>query len=100
MGAGGCVTYRKLFEKYDWPVDTAIAICELESSGIATASNWKDSHATCNGSHGLMQVGCIHGHQTEDLYDPEFNVKVAHQLWKERGFSPWTTYKKLLAMSN
>lgn len=70
-------------------------ICELESEGVAWASNWKDSHETCNGSHGLMQIACIHGWETERLYIPEVNIKVAYGLWKTEGWRPWTTFKKL-----
>jgi soluble lytic murein transglycosylase-like protein len=99
MGATGCQQYKHLFEQYPWPQELAMTICEMESDGIATASNWKDSHAGCNGSFGLMQIGCLHGVHREDLYDPATNIKVAYQLWKERGFAPWSTYHKLLAMN-
>lgn len=101
MSARGCEQYRDLFEKYDWAVETMLAICRLESGGLATASNWKDSHATCNGSHGLMQVGCVHGHSVEELYDPAKNIAIAYSVYKEQGFSAWrNTYNKLLAYSN
>lgn len=72
-----------------------MSICRLESQGVATASNWSDSHKTCNGSHGLFQIGCLHGHSTEKLYIPEVNIKVAYELWRSDGFTPWTTYKLL-----
>lgn len=86
-------------EKYDgWNVDIMLGICELESDGVATASNWHDSHDGCNGSFGLLQVACVHGVAREDLYDPATNIKVAYQLWQSNGYAPWTTYKKLLAM--
>lgn len=68
-------------------------ICRLESQGYASAVNWKDSHVGCNGSFGLFQVGCLHGVSKEKLYIPEVNVKVAYDLWKTSGFTPWTTYK-------
>lgn len=71
----------------------------MESDGIATASNWKDSHAGCDGSFGIMQIGCLHGVSREELYDPATNVRVAYELWKDQGFYPWTTYKKLVALN-
>lgn len=75
-----------------------LGICELESGGVATATNWSDSHEGCNGSFGILQVACIHGVDREALYNPATNIKVAYELWKENGYAPWTTYKKLLAM--
>ena len=74
-----------------------MAICQMESGGVATASNWKDSHEGCDGSFGIMQIGCLHGHARTELYDPAVNIQVAFRLWKESGFTPWSTYKKLLA---
>lgn len=82
-----------------------IAICNLESDGIATASNWHDSHDGCNGSFGILQVACVHGVAREDLYDPATNIKIGYSLFTtvDKGgnmlkYSPWSTYKKLLAM--
>lgn len=99
-GVGGCEKYRAEIEKYDgWNSDIMIAICELESGGVPTASNWKDSHDGCNGSFGILQVACVHGVAREDLYDPATNIRVAHGLWKERGYVPWTTYQKILAFN-
>lgn len=93
MGTGGCNKYRHIIEQYDWNVDVAMEVCRLESQGIATASNWQDSHATCNGSHGLFQMACIHGYTVEQLYDPSINIRAAYKLWKANGWWPWTTYK-------
>jgi len=72
-----------------------MAICGLESEGYAKAANWKDSHATCNGSFGVMQIGCVHEHTVDQLFNPEYNIRVAYELYKERGWTPWSTYGKL-----
>ena len=81
-----------------------MAICELESGGNPQASNWRDSHDGCNGSFGLMQIGCVHGHDREALYDPEANIAIAYSLYisldkngEPLHFRPWSTYTKLLA---
>ena len=77
-----------------------LAICMIESGGRAEVSNWKDSHATCNGSHGLMQVGCVHGHTVDELYDPAFNVAIAYDIYVRQGIDAWrNSYKKLLALN-
>ena len=95
MGAGGCEKYRHIMEQYDWNVQTAMAICKLESGGNTNAANWKDSHATCDGSFGLFQIGCLHGYTVEQLKDPNINIRIAYKLWKSNGWWPWTTYKLL-----
>jgi soluble lytic murein transglycosylase-like protein len=80
-----------------WDVDIMMQICEFESQGNPDAENWKDAHMGCNGSFGLMQVACIHGVSREDLHDPSTNIRVAYRIWKDSGYYPWTTYKKVLA---
>ena len=74
-----------------------MALMPLESSCDSTASNWVDSHETCNGSHGLLQIGCIHGYTVEQLYDPALNIEAGYAVWKKQGYEAWTTYQKLLA---
>jgi hypothetical protein len=75
-----------------------LAICMIESNGVATATNWNDSHIGCNGSFGLLQVGCLHGVAREDLYNPVVNIRVAYHIYKEQGLDAWrTSYRKLLA---
>jgi len=75
---------------YDWPVDTAMRVCAAESGGNADITN-PEPHpdASCHGSHGLFQVACVHGHSTDKLYIPEYNIKVAYDLWQSSGWWPW-----------
>jgi hypothetical protein len=48
-----------------------------------------------------MQVGCIHGHSVEELYDPAYNIEIAYRVYVEQGFGAWrNSYNKLLAYSN
>ncbi len=103
-GGGDCSKYETLIRSYDWPVETALQICRDESGGNASAANWNDKHkdklgnVICVGSHGLMQIACIHpadyGYTVVDLDTPEINIAVAYKIWKKRGFTPWSTYKQ------
>lgn len=97
---GDCEAYRDIITSFDWPDEIAMKICQAESGGTADAANWGDSHGSCIGSHGLFQVACFwapsFGYNVEDLDTPEINVKVAYLIWKENGFYPWTTYKKII----
>jgi len=85
--------------KYDWPADTAKAVCMAESRGRTTATNMSDGHHNCDGSYGLMQVGCFwapyYGHKVEDLYNPEVNMELAYKIYKRTdSFGAWTTYTR------
>lgn len=109
-GNGSCEQYRSLFAQYtDWDVPTAMAIAHAESSGCdPTAHNNTDGHATCTGSHGLMQVACFwadfYNIPRDSLYDPATNVEIAHRVYQRSGsFYPWTTwtggkYKQYLSL--
>jgi soluble lytic murein transglycosylase-like protein len=98
MGVGGCEKYRHIIEQYTgWDVDIMLAICKYESGGNPKADNWNDVHKGCIGSFGLMQIACLHGVDREALHDPSTNIRVAYRVWKDGGYHPWTTYKKVLA---
>jgi Lysozyme like domain len=82
---------------YDWPQRTAYAICMAESRGRATATNMGDNHGKCQGSYGLMQVGCFwfpyYGYSVSDGHNPRINMEVAYKIYKRQGgFGAWTTY--------
>lgn len=97
-----CEQYRPLIASYDWPVETAMAICNAESDGSPAAVNMRDSHSSCVGSFGLFQNACFwastFGYTTSDLLDPGINIKVAYRIWKSQGFHPWTTYRKMTSI--
>lgn len=69
----------------------ARAIAMAESHGSSTDVN-PEWHKGCQGSIGLFQMACIHA-DSEKLKDPAFNTKVAYELWKEQGWSPWGAYQ-------
>lgn len=74
-----------------------LEICRIESGGNPAISNWHDSHETCNGSFGLLQIGCIHGISREELYNPYTNIKIGHKIYEEQGYGAWiNSYKKVL----
>ena len=88
-----------------WPEqpEMAIAVAKAESGLVPTASNWNDAHRGCNGSFGIFQIGCIHGSEIEDLYNVEYNIKKARQIYDAAGsWQPWGavtdgSYKRHLA---
>jgi soluble lytic murein transglycosylase-like protein len=49
-----------------------------------------ESHRTCAGSLGLMQIACI---QKESSFDPATNIAGAYRIYSQQGFSPWGVYK-------
>lgn len=86
----GCDTYRDLFNQYDWPVSTAIAICEAESGGNTHALSPTEDY-------GLMQINQVHADMVDEdltkLYDPATNIQVAYRIYSARGWSAWSTFE-------
>lgn len=80
-----------LLAKYDWDISTAYAIMMAESGGNPNAINWADKHKSCSGSFGLFQLACFRG-TAEQLLNPETNVRMAYELYLQKGWKPWTTY--------
>ena len=88
---GNCEEYREIINSYDWPVTYAMAICQAESQGNANAEGDKN---TPYHSYGLFQVRALPGRPSgEELIDPEFNIKIAYQIYKESGWCPWSVYE-------
>ncbi len=86
--ATGCEKYRDIIDNYSWNVNTAIAVCNAESSGNANTSNLNDYHsfAGCRGSFGLFQINCSHG----KVYDPVENIRIAAAMYQASGWKPWS----------
>lgn len=67
-----------------------------ESGGRPNAT-----HLNNDGSmdYGLMQINSIHrkrvGGDLNALLDPETNVRVAHDIFVEQGFTPWVCNGKI-----
>jgi hypothetical protein len=88
--------WRPLVAKY-FPaeqVDNALAIMNAESGGNPSA-------VSPTNDHGLFQInagtwpGYADGLPLEMAYDAETNIRVASYIYNTRGWSPWTTARKL-----
>lgn len=80
-------------------LDIAVAVALAESGGDTKAYNGQGGDR----SYGLWQINMIGGMgpdrrkrfnlpSNDALYDPATNARVAYGIWKENGWSPWTTY--------
>jgi len=54
-----------------------------------------DPYAYNGGCYGLFQINCASHRDKFDgpcerLYEPGVNVAVAHQIWLDQGWGPWT----------
>jgi hypothetical protein len=85
--AVGC----ELVNKYQWDTDVAYAVCMAESGGNPSASNWSDQHNGCAGSHGLMQIACVHTSGLPE-HNPEKNMEKAFEIYSRSGWQPWGAY--------
>lgn len=86
-----------LFDKYfGEEADIARAVAMAESKMNSQAINHSDGHGVCRGSFGTMQIACIHterfGVELKDLLDEETNIRIASEIWKEQGWTPWGAY--------
>jgi hypothetical protein len=84
----GTNEYRHLIEKYDWNINTMLFILECESSGNPLAVGDRN---TPHHSYGLLQIRNLpeRNLNIEDLFDPEYNVNYAYQLWQKQGYRAW-----------
>ena len=83
---------RLAYNYNNWSADIAYAVCMAESQGKATATNNRDRHRGCVGSHGLFQIACIHAPKA-DMYDPVKNVAMANKIYsRKNSFKPWGAY--------
>lgn len=90
--AGNCESYRGMVAKYNWDVSTMMRIMNAESSCTPTKNNWTDHHATCDGSYGLFQIGCIHGYTWQSMQSPSANIAAAYKIYLAQGYTAWSTY--------
>lgn len=87
--------YRPLVAKY-FPsneVDNALVIMTHESGGNPNA-------VSPTNDHGLMQIHAplwtnFFGVTTDQLKDPETNIKLASTIWQRGGWRAWSTYRYL-----
>ena len=82
-----CQNYRSLFEQYNWNANTAMAICQAESSGNPEAVSNANINPDGVSDFGLMQ---LHG---VDILDPASNIAYAYyHKYLTQGWGAWSTY--------
>lgn len=68
-----------------WPCGQALQIMECESTN--------DPRALKAGNYGLFQINQVHAPRVnwdlDALFDPETNIRVAHELYRASGWGPW-----------
>lgn len=90
-------TSNDLFDKYfGADADVARAIAMAESGLNSQAINHQDGHRGCTGSYGTFQIACLHtktyGVTIKDLLDEETNIRIASDIYKKQGWTPWGAY--------
>lgn len=89
--------YDHIISKYDWDSRLMKAIFYAESQLKPNAVNAKDRHKGCSGSYGIAQIGCVwfgkHGLNWDNWNDPETNIRVAYEIYKEQGLNAWGVYR-------
>jgi len=86
--SGSCGQYDILFRQYAWNVQTAEAICQAESSGVASKASDPGLNYDGISDYGLMQ---LHG---VDILDPAQNISYAYyHKYLTQGWNAWSSYK-------
>jgi len=86
----------------NWDYDVAIRMAKSENFWNLTKSfDCGRTHTNKNGSvdYGLFQINDIHakrvakhGWTMEDMKDCIKNIEIAHEIWVEQGWMPWSAY--------
>lgn len=71
--------------------DVAVAVAWAESQLNKNALN-PEKHRGCSGSRGIFQIACVHGDKPDDLFDVQYNIKKAYEIYKSQGWQPWGAY--------
>lgn len=89
----GVEQWRTLVARYDWNVNTVLAIMRCESGGNPNAVG---DRSTAYSSYGLLQVRALPGRPEPTwLLVPENNISYSYSLYKANGYTPWTCYSKI-----
>lgn len=91
---------RLIRETFTETPNTAVAVAKSESGALlkvdAYNPEWhydSKGNAICQGSYGVMQIACVHNlADPEALFDVEFNIAKARQIYLEKGWQPWGGY--------
>lgn len=95
QAAEGCEAYRPIVSKYEWNVDTAMAVMQAESRCDPRAYN---GHMNSDGSNdaGLFQINSIHVAggliDSEERFNPEANVRAAYAIYRGSGWRAWSAF--------
>ena len=71
-------------------VDMAIRIVACESSFNPKAINWDDAKITGMPSQGLFQINAPYN---ERLFEVDYNIQVAYEMFSRRFWQPWSCYR-------
>lgn len=86
---------RKYFPQAQW--SNAYRVMMAESGGnLRAVGDQRVIGGIYAPSYGYFQIRALPGRPVPtQLLDPEFNVRYASQLWREQGWYPWTTARKM-----
>lgn len=89
--AGLKLKFQNTFDK-NWEVMFEIAKAESELKTYAYNSEW---HKTCQGSYGILQIGCVnYSGEHKDLFDLDTNLRIGKKVLQEQGFKAWSVCKE------
>ena len=82
-------------QKYDWDVNTMLAIAKAESGHRKDAVGdqtltYQNNGRTYGYSVGMFQIRILEGREDCDTFDIPTNVSCAYRIYKGQGLSAWS----------
>ena len=82
---------EKIIATFPEQPELMLAIAKAESNLNPEAYN-PEGHRGCRGSIGLMQIACLHTDDPEKLFDVDYNLAKAREIYDRDGLTPWGVY--------
>ena len=82
---------EKIIATFPEQPELMLAIAKAESNLNPEAYN-PEGHRGCRGSIGLLQVACLHTDNPDKLFDIDYNLAKAREIYDRDGLTPWGAY--------
>lgn len=80
----------KIRAKFGNEAEVFIAIAKAESGMNPNAQNVNTDGSV---DRGLLQINSVHGYNNRKLFDVDYNINAAYDVYRRQGLTAWTVVK-------